>query len=203
MSIADSPSLTSLRPLQQQLIARLSHLRAKIRRRLLVAGLARLAIEIAAAVLLLFVIDRFLRLNVPARAVLLLVALVLLIWETHRLVVAPLRIRLGLQALAGAIERAGGGQTPHLAAHVATVLELPRLLETPDPPSPIMIERAVRRGHVALTGLNFDAALDIRRPRMHLAYIAAALIVPAIFAAIFPSSAGLWARRLFTLSHQP
>jgi hypothetical protein len=131
-------------------------------------------------------------------------AIVVLVVESARRLGIPLLRPLGLVALAGAIGRkAGGGENGDLAGRVASVLELPRLLDTPSGPSAAMIERAVRRRHEALARVDFGAALDHARLRKMLLLLFAAIAVPATLIAVFPDMASLWSRRLFLASHEP
>jgi hypothetical protein len=60
-----------------------------------------------------------------------------------------------------------------------------------------MIERAVRRRHEALAGVDFDSSLDHARLRKMLLLLVAAVIVPAALVALFPNTAELWAQRMF------
>src|SRR6185312_9608683 len=95
MTTLDKPSLDSLRGLQQQLIARLSAFRARVRRRLVLEGVAIVLAEIVGAAVLSFLLDHALRLGVWARAGMLLVILAGLAWEFWRRIIGPMRLRLG------------------------------------------------------------------------------------------------------------
>jgi hypothetical protein len=66
-----------------------------------------------------------------------------------------------------------------------------------------MVDRAVRRRHEALAGVDFGAALDQARLRKMLLLLLAAVLLPAALATIFPKTANLWARRLFLASREP
>jgi len=201
MTTFDTSSLADLKQAQEQLIARLSHFRRRIRVRLVVEGVALFLAEAAAIAFLTFLADHSLRLGVIARMCLLIAAAAFLGYEFWKRIITPLRLRLGLVALAGAIDR--HGSTKALAAQVASILELPRLLEGPNPPSPAMVDRAVRRCHESLTSVNFDASLDHQRLKKMLAFIGGAVVIPALLVLLFPATAGLWARRLFLASTQP
>ena len=203
MATVEASPLDRLRQAQHEIVARLARVRRRVRVRLLVEGLAILLAEAAGLALLAFWADHTFRLGVPARIGLLVVAAAVLIYETWRRLVGPVRWRLSLISLAGALGRHASGGERHVAARVASVMELPRLLEGPSPPSAAMVERAVDRCHSALAGVNFDAALDRGRIGTMWALMAAALLIPAVLVAIFPEPAGLWARRLFLLSHEP
>ncbi len=196
-------SLTGLKQAQQALTMRLAHFRRRVRTRLVLEGSALFLAEIAGAALLTFLIDHTFRVGRPLRLALLVAALVFLGFEFVRRIIAPLRLRLGLVALAGAIDRKNPNAPHALAARVASVLELPRLLEGPNPPSHAMVERAVVRCEESLRAFNFESVLNARLLKRAVALIAAALLVPAVLILLFPANAGLWARRLFLASTEP
>jgi hypothetical protein len=203
MATIDVSSQLALPRLQHDLVARLSHVRRRVRARLLIEGLAIVLSEAAVLALFTFWADHTFRLGVGARIALLAAAAVTLVYETWRRIILPLAMRLDLVALAGAIGRKSVGSNGDLAARVASVLELPRLLEGRGPPSAAMIERAVRRRHEALAGVDFDSSLDHARLRKMLLLLVAAVIVPAALVALFPNTAELWAQRMFLGSREP
>ncbi|HUO07565.1 MAG TPA: hypothetical protein VM008_04640 [Phycisphaerae bacterium] len=203
MTTFDTSSLGDLKRVQQELTARLRHFRRRVRMRLVVEGAAIVAAEVFGAAFLTFVIDHALRLGVAARVLMLMVVLAGIGYELWKRVVGPIRLRLGLVALAGAIPHRGDGGTKDLAALVASVLELPRLLESDNPPSAAMIDRAVRRCHESLAAVDFDASLDHERLKRMLGMMAASLVLPAVLIAVFPHASALWARRLFLASREP
>ncbi len=126
MATVEALSIGGLQPLQRQIVARLSRVRRRVRTRLIVEGVAIVLAEAAGMALLAFFADHTLRLGVAARIGLLIVMLAALVYEFWRRVVGPIRLRLDLVALAGAIGRRSPGTERDLAARVATVLELPR-----------------------------------------------------------------------------
>src|SRR5207237_1380856 len=89
------------------------------------------------------------------------------------------------------------------AARVASVLELPALLEGPAAPSPVMVRAAVLRCHDALDAVNFEDHLNATRRRRSTWAIVGLLLLPILLTAASPASAGLWFRRMFLASHQP
>ncbi|HEY2148763.1 MAG TPA: hypothetical protein VGH32_12550, partial [Pirellulales bacterium] len=147
--------------------------------------------------------DHTFRLGVPARISLLVVAAAVLAFEIGRRIILPLAMRLDLVALAGAIGRKTNGDRDDLAAGVASVLELPGLLERRGGPSAAMIERAVRRRYETLAGIDFGATLNQSRLAKMLALAVAAVAIPAALALVFPDETSLWARRMFLASREP
>jgi hypothetical protein len=196
-------SSTALPQLQHELVLRLARVRRSVRVRLLIEGLAIVLAEAVALALFTFWADHTFRLGVTARYVLLAAAILTLAFETWRRIIRPLFFPLDLVALAGAIGRKTAGGNGDLASRVASVLELPGLLEGRGPPSAAMIERAVRRRHEALAGVDFDSALDHARLRKMLLLLAGGVIVPVALVACFPNTSELWARRMFLGSREP
>src|SRR4029079_2980037 len=90
-----------------------------------------------------------------------------------------------------------------IAPRVATVLELPALLRSQWPPSPTMVDHAVRRSFDSLREIDFETRLDEKRKRKYLSAIAGAFAVVLLIAVIFPSAATLWAKRWLLGSNQP
>lgn len=203
MTVSPSISMEALKQLQEQLVARLSRFRRKVKRRLALAGVARVLAEGVGLGFLAYLLDRYLRLGIPARAAVLATGTGVLAWEVWRQILTPLRMRMGLVALAGAMDRNGHTDARHLAAQVASVLELPRLLESRDPPSPAMIEQAVRRCHESLTQANFDASLDPKKLQKTWGTLAAASLLPVALLLLAPGTVRLWANRLFLLASEP
>ena len=204
MATLDVSSLADLPRLQHGLVARLSRVRRRVRFQLVIEGLAIVLAEAAGIAIFTFWADHTFRLGIGARIAMVVIAAAALAFEFGRRIVVPLWMRLGLVALAGAIGRNGGSSGKgDLAAGVASVLELPELLQRRGGPSAAMIERAVRRRHETLAGMDFGAALDQVRLRKMLLLMAAAIAIPTALALFFPETAGLWARRLFLASREP
>ncbi len=90
-----------------------------------------------------------------------------------------------------------------IAPRVATILELPALLDSPLAPSPAMVERAVEHAHESLKNVDFAARIDHRRFNLHVSSIAGLIIASLIFTIAAPATASLWARRWFAGSNVP
>ncbi len=203
MATIELSSSAALPQLQHDLVARLAHVRRRVRARLLIEGLAIVLAEAVALALFTFWADHTFRLGPPARFVLLAAAAIILCFEAWRRIIVPLFLRLDLVALAGAIGRKTPGGNGDLAARVASVLELPQLLAGRGAPSAAMIDRAVRRQHEGLAGIDFDSSLDHARLRKMLLLLAAGVIVPVALVLCFPNTSELWARRMFLGSREP
>lgn len=163
------PSFTDLSGLKQQLIGRLDSFRKRVQAHLLLEGVARVLGEMVGLIFLSLFIDHWLRLSLPVRIGLLILALIGLGIEAYKHILLPLRMKLGPVALASAIDRASGTATlssaGSIAARVATVLELPDLLAGHSPPSEAMIRQAVVRSHQSLSSVQFEEKLNHERMR--------------------------------------
>src|SRR5438034_4396881 len=95
--IADIPSLTTRR---EALVARLTTFRRHVVRHLLFAGAARVLAEVVLACIVGLLLDRWLRLSLPVRVILLIVALVGAAYEIWRWILKPLQLREDLVGLA-------------------------------------------------------------------------------------------------------
>ncbi len=198
--------------LRRQLVERFAAFARRVRNHLVLEGAARVLAELVALALLSFVVDRVFRLGLGARLVFLVAAAGVLAWEAWRFVALPLRLPLGPLDLATAIDRRRGGPSDHaasavpsLAARVASVLQLPDLIggsaggRTSEP----MVRHAVARSYASIADVDFDAHLDRRRRQLAIGAIAAMILLPLLLAAMFPQTAGLWARRWLLGSSQP
>ena len=170
---------------------RLGVVRRRVRFELLFEGIAWLlgvGVALAAASLLF---DWLLRFGLTTRWSLAVLAGASVLVVIHRFLLRPLRVRLSAMDLALLLDR----RRPGTIQQVANVLELPRLLDEDPSASPAMVRVAVAENASALRGSDFVALLDQRRWRRFAALMVAVLVLPAAFAAVAPSTAGLWARR--------
>jgi hypothetical protein len=225
------PTAADLAPMRRRLVARLEEFRRAVRAQLALEGFARVLTGVVGVALLSLVIDRWLRLSLPIRVVLLAAGVGYLTYATWRWIGRPLRMKLDLVGLAAAIDRramtngnrngngngnrgTGGpplqGRGAHATGHpravasrVATALQLPDLLDRPHAPSAPMVERAVREAHTRLADVDFTAHLDRRRTRAAVAVLAGAILIPLLVTVIVPATVGLWARRWLLASNVP
>ncbi len=198
---ANIPSLTTRR---EALVHRLTTFRRQVLRHLLFAGSARVVAEVVGACILSLLLDRWLRLSLPMRLIFLVLAIGGLGYEIWKRVLSPLQIRHDLVGMAAAIDRARGNRNgTSLAPRVATVLELPALLDREAPPSAVMVERAVVVADDSLRDVNFEANLDDRRHKINFGSIIAILCVALLLILLNLGTFGLWARRWFGGSNEP
>jgi len=176
--------------------------RRQVRGRLLLEGIARLTAAAVAVAFLTFVLDRTFRLSPPVRFGVLTAGAAALLVLACRELVMPLWSRLDPLTLAAALDRAAGADGA-ITARVATVMGLPALLASPDPPSAAMVREAVLRSQQALAGLDYRSQLDDRRRNLSALLLAAALLLPAIAVIAAPATVRLWAARTFLGSTEP
>jgi hypothetical protein len=172
--------------------ARLLKLRRRIAAALALDGGARVAMVLLAAVLSSFLLDRVFRLEVAARAVILLASLGALGWVSWRFLLKRLRRLPGEDPLAIAVE----ARYPDLSDRLISALQLAR--ET-DPErygmSPQLIADAVHGVVEPVKHLDFGRILARGRVARRAALGILALGLLAAGAAADPASAGIWFRR--------
>lgn len=179
---------------------------------MLAEGVARVVGIAVALALLSLILDRKLKLGLPARVCYIIPSLVVLAFETWRWIIQPLRARLGLLDLATELDRkrrgsvaiTSMGSNGHsaLSARVATVLELPQLLSSPTPPSRAFVEQAVGEANASLEKTDFAQHLNHQRAMKMCGGLALALLVPLILSIVFPATMKLWAKRWFLGSNE-
>ncbi len=204
MTTAAPPSSPDLGRLRDGLIARLMLFRARVRKHLVLEGIARWLGEAVAVVLVSFILDRLLRLSLPTRLIFLVMGTVFLLVEAWRFIVVPIRLEMSLIGVAGAIDRAGTDKIQGtLAARVASVLELPELLKTSSAPSAAMVRTAVLRCHQALDGVRLEDHLNDKRRQITVYSVALLLLLPMLWGGYNHRATGLWFRRYFLASNDP
>jgi hypothetical protein len=205
MTVLD-PTNLDLPDLQRQLVGRLEDFGRRVRLHLLAEGAARVLAVAVALALVSFLLDRWLRLGLATRLILLALGLTVIAIEAWRHLVTPLRLKLSPVALAAVLDRRGNGSAtfaPPLASRVASVLQLPDLLRGTSAPSEAMVRRAVARSHESLRDITFSDRLDRRRLQASYAIVAFLLLLPAALTLASPPTAGLWFKRWFLGSNVP
>lgn len=201
----DQPDIDALGNLQARLIERLKGFSQRVRLHLALTGAAKVVVLTVGLAVLSLLLDRWLRLSVSMRAIADLLMLGVIGHRAWVDLVLPLRGTTEPVDLAAAIDRrqgndeAGSSRGP-IAARVATVLQLPDQLNTATPPSPAMVNLAVRRSAAELDGLSFDTYLDRKRLNQHLAGIGGALLLVLLLVVLAPTTMRIWASRWLMLS---
>ncbi len=171
---------------------RLFVLRGRIATALALEGSARLAAALLAATAISFGLDRLFRLEVAARAVLLVAGLAGLGWIAWRFLLRRLRHLPGEDPLAVAVE----ARFPELKDRLISALQLAR---EPDPErygmSPQLIEDTIRDAIAPVEKLRFGEVLARGRVMKRAVLGALALVLLTAGAAADPESAGIWFQR--------
>jgi hypothetical protein len=181
--------LGSLRQEQTLLRSRLARLRGRLRLQMVLECVLESAAVLVAMAAALVLVDRWFRLGLSARVVLL--ALVL------AGVVPLLIIRAVRRARASRLDDVSLAMTldrfrPGTGERVANVLQLPDLLEgPPEAVSPAMIRLAVRNASEALAASDWATLWNRGRTATRTTALAAALLVPILFAVLAPQAARL------------
>jgi hypothetical protein len=203
MTTANIPASSDLTYLRAGLIARLQLFRVKIRKHLVMEGIARWLGELVAVLLVSFLLDRALRLSLPTRIVFLVIGSAFLLVELFRFVISPIWVNLSLVGIAAAIDRAGSAPMQGtFAARVASVLELPELLAGTAAPSPAMVRTAVMRCHDIMNGVKLEDHLNRQRYRISFWIVISLILLPAVVSGMNHRSSALWFRRYFMASNE-
>jgi len=180
--------VTDLGPIRERLAA----LRRRLGAALAVDGAARLALALLAVIALSFLLDRLFKLEVPARAVLLIASLAALAWVAWRFLVRRLSHLPGEDPLAVAVE----ARFPDLNDRLISALQLSR---EADPErwgmSPQLIEDAVREAVEPVKGLRFSDVVARGRVVRAALLGSCALLLLGAAALADPESASIWFSR--------
>jgi hypothetical protein len=185
-----TPSLADCRHAVQH---RLSHVRRRLRRQLLVEGIAW---GVGTAVLLAglsLATDRLLRPELTVRLALLALAAAALAFVAIRRLRLPIFLQPDDLDLSELLERRQKG----LGQRLTTVLQLPSLLEQDPSASPSMIHAAVEEDFTALERVDLQATFSASRRRNVWFVLVGFVVLAAAFCIADPAMAGLWARRWF------
>jgi hypothetical protein len=174
-----------------------SGLRARARTGILIEGAACLAAVLLGFVLLSYLIDRWLELEVAFRAILLLGLVALAARVATRRLRGPLAVELDDAELTLAIERTD----PGIAQSLISAVEFDRALEhgRARGQSEVLMRSVVDAAERRFAQLDFVRALDGRRVLRFGLGLGAAVAALMTFLALVPD-AGLWARRNLLLA---
>lgn len=200
MSLALHPHsvLDILRPRRDAVRRRMAGVRRRVRRRLLLSGVTRTWGVVFAFCALSLAADWYFRLSLPVRIGLLVLGLAGLFYVAWRRLIRPAFLRLDDLDLAVIVDR----RCPGVGQKVASVLQLPALLEKEILASPSMVHAAVLEHATELERTDLTTAFD-RRGQLRLAMLLfATLAIMGGFVALFPQTAGLWARRWLAGSNE-
>lgn len=177
---------------------RLGSLRRAARRAIVVETLGGASAALAGYALATLLVDRMLRLETGFRAVLLLGFAVLLVRLVRDRFVRPMRVELGEDELALALERS----QPQLQQALISSVQFERRLEqgAGSVESPELMQAVVDDVRSRLPAVELATALDRGRTRRNSLLLAGAAAVFGTWALLDAGSLGLWAARNLALS---
>lgn len=195
------PTPKDLPAMQKHVTDRLSSLRGKIVMQILLDGLARGLAVLLAMLLLGLILDWWLELSVVARVAYWLITLTLAGGLIYYYALRPLSAAMGPVELAAAVDLARKSRGDALIApRVATVLDLPRAMGDEHAVSGSMVFDAVSRSYAHLQDNPFDRQTNTKHLTWCLGGLAAAVILPTLFAVLMNGTAGVWANRWVMLN---
>ena len=190
--------LDTLRPRREAVRRRLASVRRRVRARLFLVGLTWTWTVLFVFAAVSLATDWLLRLSLPVRVSAAAVAAVAVAVVAWRRLFSPLLLRLDDLDLAAILDR----RCPGVAQRVASVLQLPNLIEGRVTASPTMVQAAVVEQAQALEKTDIGSAFDARaRAHMWLLLAATGLLAGG-FVYRFPETSELWARRWFLGSNE-
>jgi hypothetical protein len=188
----------TLRPRRDAVRQRLAAVRRRVRARLLLAGLAWIWGTLFLFAVFSLVVDWSLRLSLPVRLSLSAAAGVVLVGVVWRHLISPLGVRLNDLDLAAMLDH----RCPGVGQRVASVLQLPALIEDRVWASPAMVQAAVLEHAKTLESTDLWSAFNHKAHRQTLLFIVVTGMAAAGFAYRFPQTTELWARRWFAGSNE-
>ena len=190
--------LETLRPRREAVRHRLAAVRRRVRARLLLTGLAWTWGAMFLFAALSLAVDWLLRLSLPARLALDAAGGVAIALIAYRRLISPLLFHLDDLDLAAVIDR----RCPGVGQRVASVLQLPSLLEDRVLASPSMVRAAVIEHAQALDQADLWSAFDRGRHRRAWLLLVLTGAATAGFIYALPRVSALWARRWLMASHE-
>lgn len=179
---------------RRAVVARLAAVRRRIRRHLLLEGLAWAAGTAAVLALVSLLFDRTVRPELTARLACVALGALLLFGVAFRRLGRPLSLSLNDLDLVELLER----RSPGVGQRLTNVLQLPDLLVADPSASPSMIGAAVRQDADEIARTNLEQHLNISRCRKVVLGLALLAGLVTAFCVAAPATAGLWARRWFS-----
>lgn len=187
-----------------QIRRNLAAVRRRVRTYYVVHGLGRVALALAAFVILTYIADYLIpKLPAAVRAAFLLGGVGTIGYVVWRHLLYPLGRRINDDDIALCIERLN----PQLKDRLISALQLSRNLGKPGEErfnSPELVKVIIEEAQEAASGIRFFDVLKARVPRSAMVKGCAALVsVVAYFALVQPDHARVWAQRFFLLRNLP
>ncbi|MFP4057242.1 MAG: hypothetical protein ACLF0G_10270 [Candidatus Brocadiia bacterium] len=174
----------------RELQRKLRSLRGHLRRLIVLAGVSRVVLVLAAALAVALLVDWAAKLHTPGRAILLGATCAAVGYALWRYLIAPLRVRLDDEALALLIER----RFPELRDRLISTVQFGRRGEMA-PLSQAMVDQLTSDTLRETQPLDFQAVSAPRRPALWAAAAGAAVVAACGFILLFPTTAGIFGCR--------
>ena len=175
-----------------ELQRKLRSLRGHVRRLILLAGASRVAVALVAVLGVSLLLDWAAKLETPGRVVLLAAACLAVLYALWRCLFVPLRVGLGDEALALAVERRFPGLQDRLISTVQFTRE-----EGVDPLSQDMANATTWDTVAAARGMDFDRVATAKPTALWAAGAGLLLVAASLYTMVFPATAAIFASRFF------
>ena len=187
--------------LDESIHRRLRAVAARLRRYVLIEGIAWVVAFLFASSLIQLAIDSSARgLRWSMRAAILLVILIVVGFLLRRRVWQPGRLRIGIAEAARLVER----RYPQLSALLISAVRFSTgQTGAPHAHSPALMASVIHHAADQARGLDFDVVLNPRRARWSAAVIVGILLAIAVSAASAPDTISLWFVRNMLLQNVP
>lgn len=194
--------LTPDRPtLDASLLRRLADVAARMRRYVVVQGVAWVCGFALAAFFLQFLFDYFARgMRWSMRAAMLLTILAAAGYFVWRLILAPLGTRIGPADVANLVERKHPGLSSHL---VSAIRFATGEIGSAEANSPAMVASVIRRATESVRHTDFEGVLNPQGARRAGWGIAGMVVLCAAVTLVSPQMVGLWFARNVLLQENP
>ena len=173
-----------------ELRAKLRALRGHLRRLILLAGASRLVVLLVAALALCLALDWSAKLEAPGRAMLLAATGAFALTALWRLLILPLRVRLGDEELALLIER----RFPALGDRLISTVQLARLGDVA-PLSRAMVQQLTHDTLAQTHPLDFNDVAATRPSALWAVGAAVTLVAASLYTLWFPATTAIFAAR--------
>lgn len=175
------------------LIQRLRGLRARLRRLYLTAGVLRLLVETMLVLVIAYLQDRFLDLPGSVRVIFLLAVVGAFLWRFQKLVLYPLRKRIGVEDLALAVER----RHRELDGGLASAVELIGMREKPPADvSPELLDLWLAQMESRGASVRFDDVFEFRYLKVLAGLVGALVLGLTAFCWMESEQTAVFLRRL-------
>lgn len=203
MTTENSKIQNDMKSFQQTIRGRLARVRQALRKHVLFDALSKMFLILLGMFFVSLFIDWCFELNLSTRFLLLFCCVVGLGYFLFQNLILPLKWPLPPLEVATLIDKSHHAKTQAMKVtpKVASVLELPHHMDSNEQ-SAAMIEQAVEKNFHDLEKMNFNDCINPNHWKICAGLVVGCLLLPTLFAFIFPSTAQLWANRWLMASDE-